>query len=228
MIMKTHSFLLLAFFSILLWSCDGMYDNVNTYYSEGETNYIAKADSVSTKAGRDRVQIRWKVNTDPRIKNLNVTWDDGAKEITVPIDFSTLDENRFCTIIIDPVEEGEHIFKLYHTGNGDKSIPTETEANSYGARYEEGLTPRPIRSVTLNKGKVTIEWRTVVENCEVEISYTNAEGGTSKLSADPKALSTVIADALPGGAFSYVSTYLPEEGAIDTFQIESETLHFPE
>jgi len=228
MIMKTHSFLLLAFFSILLWSCDGMYDNVNTYYSEGETNYIAKADSVSTKAGRDRVQIRWKVNTDPRIKNLNVTWDDGAKEITVPIDFSTLDENRFCTIIIDPVEEGEHIFKLYHTGNGDKSIPTETEANSYGARYEESLTPRPIRSVTLNKGKVTIEWRTVVENCEVEISYTNAEGGTSKLSADPKALSTVIADALPGGAFSYVSTYLPEEGAIDTFQIESETLHFPE
>ena len=228
MIMKTHSFLLLAFFSILLCSCDGMYDNVNTYYSEGETNYIAKADSVSTKAGRDRVQIRWKVNTDPRIKNLNVTWDDGAKEITVPIDFSTLDENRFCTIIIDPVEEGEHIFKLYHTGNGDKSIPTETEANSYGARYEESLTPRPIRSVTLNKGKVTIEWRTVVENCEVEISYINAEGGTSKLSADPKALSTVIADALPGGAFSYVSTYLPEEGAIDTFQIESETLHFPE
>ena len=228
MIMKTHSFLLLAFFSILLWSCDGMYDNVNTYYSEGETNYIAKADSVSTKAGHNRVQITWKVNTDPRIKNLNVSWDDGAKEITVPIDFSTLDENRFCTIIIDPVEEGEHIFKLYHTGNGDKSIPTEAEANSYGARYEAGLTPRPIRSVTLNKGKVTIEWRTVVENCEVEISYSNAQGGTSKLSVDPTALSTVIADALPGGAFSYVSTYLPEEGAIDTFRIESETLHFPE
>ena len=90
--MKTHSFLLLAFFSILLWSCDGMYDNVNTYYNEGETNYIAKADSVSTKAGHNRVQFTWKVNTDPRIKNLNVTWDDGAKEVTIPIEFSSLDE----------------------------------------------------------------------------------------------------------------------------------------
>jgi hypothetical protein len=228
MIMKTHSFLLLAFFSILLWSCDGMYDNVNTYYSEGETNYIAKADSVSTKAGHNRVQITRKVNTDPRIKNLNVTWDDGAKEITVPIEFSSLDENRFCTVVIDPVEEGEHIFKLYHTGNGDKSIPTEAEANSYGARYEASQAPRPIRSVTLTNGKVTIEWRSVVENCNVEITYTNAAGGTSKLSVSPTDLSTVIGDAQPGGSYSYASTYLPEEGAIDTFVIESGPKVFPE
>ena len=226
--MKTHSFLFLAFFSILLWSCDGMYDNVNPYYSEGETNYIAKVDSVSTKAGHNRVQLTWKVNTDPRIKNLNVTWDDGANEVTLPIDFSRLDENRYYTVILDDVAEGEHIFKLYHTGNGDISIPTEAEANSYGAKYESGLTPRPIRSVTLNKGKVTIEWRTAVENCDVEISYKNVEGGTSKLSVGPSELSTVIGDALPGGAFSYTSTYLPEEGAIDTFVIESGPKTFPE
>ncbi len=228
MIMKTHSFLLLAFFSILLWSCDGMYDNVNTYYNEGETNYIAKADSVSTKAGHNRVQLTWKVNTDPRIKNLNVTWDDGAKEVTIPIEFSSLDENRYCTVIIDPVEEGEHIFKLYHTGNGDISVPTEAEANSYGARYEAGLEPRPIRSVTVNQGKVTIEWRSVVENCDVEVTYSTVGGGTSKLSVGPTELSTVIADAQPGGSYSYTSTYLPEEGAIDTFVVESGPKTFPE
>ena len=228
MIMKTHNFLLLTFFSILLCSCDGMYDNVKDYYDEGETNYIAKVESVTTKAGHNRVQLTWKVNTDPRIKNLNVTWDDGAKEVTIPIEFSSLDENRYCTVIIDPVEEGEHIFKLYHTGNGDISVPTEAEANSYGARYEASLAPRPIRSVTLTNGKVTIEWRSVVENCNVEITYTNAAGGTSKLSVSPTDLSTVIGDAQPGGSYSYASTYLPEEGAIDTFVIESGPKVFPE
>ena len=226
--MKTHSFLFIAVFSILLWSCDVMYDKVNIYYNEGETNYIAKVDSVSTKAGHNRVQLTWKVNTDPRIKNLNVTWDDGAHELTVPIDFSRLDENRYYTVILDGVEEGEHIFKLYHTGNGDISIPTEAEANSYGARYEATLTPRPIRSVTLNKGTVTIAWRSVVENCDVEITYSKVGGGTSKLSVGPSDLSTAIGDALPGGSFSYVSSYLPEEGALDTFVIESGTLTFPE
>ena len=106
--MKKHNFLLLAFFSFLFCCCGGMYDNVDIYYSEGETNYIAKVDSVSTKAGHNRVQITWKVNTDPRIKNLNVTWDDGANEVSVPIDFSRLDNNRYYTVILDGVEEGEH------------------------------------------------------------------------------------------------------------------------
>ena len=205
-----------------------MYDNVDIYYSEGETNYIAKVDSVSMKAGHNRVQLTWKVNTDPRIKNLNVTWDDGAKEVTVPIEFSSLDENRYCTVIIDPVEEGEHIFKLYHTGNGDISVPTEAEANSYGARYESSLAPRAIRSVTASSGKVTIQWRAVVENCNVEITYSNTEGKTTKKAVGPSEISTVISDALPGSTYSYTSTYLPEEGAIDTFVIESDTLKFPE
>ena len=205
-----------------------MYDNVDIYYSEGETNYIAKVESVSTKAGHNRVQITWKVNTDPRIRNLDVTWDDGAKEVTVPIEFSSLDDNRFCTVILEPVEEGEHIFKLYHTGNGDRSVPTEAEANSYGDRYQASLTPRPIRSVTLNSGKVTITWRSLVENCEVEVTYSTADGKTAKKSVGPSELSTVIEDALPGGSYSYVSTYLPEEGALDKFSIDSGTLTFPE
>ena len=226
--MKTHSVLFLAFFSFLLWSCDRMYDNANVYYSEGETNYIAKVDSVSTNAGHNRVQLTWKVNTDPRIKNLNVTWDDGAHEVTLPIDFSRLDANRYYTVILEDVAEGEHIFKMYHTGNGDVSIPTEAEANSYGERYLAGLTPRPIRSVTLKSGKVTIEWRAVVENCDVVITYSKAGGGTSTLSVSPSELSTVIGDALPGGAYSYTSTYLPEEGAIDSFVVESGPMTFPE
>lgn len=228
MIMKTHSFLLLSFFGLLFWSCSGMYDNVDIYYNEGEVNYIAKVDSVSTKAGHNRVQITWKVNTDPRIKNLDVTWDDGAHEVTVPIELSSLDENRYCTVILDPVEEGEHIFKLYHTGKGDKSIPTEAEANSYGDRYLSTLTPRLIRSVALSGGKVTITWRSIVENCEVEITYSTADGNTAKKSVSPTELSTVIEDALPGGSYSYVSTYLPEEGAMDKFTVDSGTLTFPE
>ena len=69
MIMKTHYVISLTFFCIFLCSCSGMYDNINSYYSEGETNYIAKVESVSTNAGHNRVQITWKVNTDPRIKS---------------------------------------------------------------------------------------------------------------------------------------------------------------
>lgn len=225
--MKKHNFLLLTFFSIVLCSCSGMYDNINIYYDEGETNYIAKPDSISTNAGINRVKITWMVSTDPRIENLKVTWDDGAKEATIPIDFTLLDENRYYTTILEGVEEGDHIFKLYHTGNGDISIPMEAEATSYGAQYQSNLTPRPIRSVALVDGKATITWRTLVENCDVEITYTNNSGATTKMSAAPSELTTVLEDAKYGTTFTYVSTYLPEEGSIDVFSVVSEEIAVP-
>jgi hypothetical protein len=226
--MKIHYFLLFILFNILFCSCSGMYDNVYPFYNEGETNYIAKVDSVSTKAGKNRVQITWKVNTDPRIKNLYVTWNDRANEATIPIDFSRLDKNRYYSIILDSVEEGNHIFNLFHTGNGDMSVSTEAEATSYGDQYQATLAPRSIRSVTVQEGKVTIVWRAVVENCVVVITYSNVEGITTKRSVNSSEIVTVIEDARPGSSFSYVSTYLPEEGAIDDFSVVSETMYFPE
>jgi hypothetical protein len=168
------------------------------------------------------------VNTDPRIKNLYVTWNDGANEVTIPIDFNQLDNSRYCTVILDPVEEGNHIFYLYHTGKGDKSISFETEAASYGDQYQASLKPRVIRSVETKEGKVTILWRSIVENCEVVITYTNMLGAVTTREVTPTDLSTIIDDAQPKSSFRYVSSYLPERQAIDRFSVTSEELYFPE
>lgn len=212
----------------MLYACSGMYDNVNPYYDEGEINYIAKVDSVSTNAGNNRVKFTWLVNTDPRIKELFVTWSDGKNDTKIPIDFSQLNENRFYSVILEPVEEGNHIFYLYHTGKGDRSLATEVEVRSYGEKYRATLEPRSIRSVTMQGNKATITWRNVVANCVVEISYTNTMGVVSKQTATPTELKTVIEDVLPGSTFSYVSTYTPEKGAMDVFSVNSETINFPE
>src|SRR5690606_20149903 len=110
----------------------------------------------------------------------------------IPIDFSRLDKNRYYSIILDSVEEGNHIFNLFHTGNGDMSVSTEAEATSYGDRYQATLAPRSIRSVTVQEGKVTIVWRAVVENCVVVITYSNVEGITTKRSVNSSEIVTVI------------------------------------
>ena len=226
--MKIQHILSGIVFTYLISSCSGMYDSVEPYYKEGETNFISKVDSVSTKPGKNRVQISWKVNTDPRIKNLYVTWNNGANEATIPIDFNQLDNSRYCTVILDPVEEGNHIFYLYHTGKGDKSISTEAEAASYGDQYQASLQPRAIRSIETKNGVTTILWRTIVENCEVAITYTNTSGQVASRAVAPSELSTVIDDAQPKSSFKYVSSYLPEKHAMDRFTVTSAELYFPQ
>ncbi len=226
--MKIQYFLYSILLSFLFYACDGMYDNVNPYYDRGETNYLAKVDTVFTKSGKNRVQFTWRVNPDPRIRELYVSWNTGANEATIPIDFNKLDDDRYYSVILDQVEEGSYIFSLHHTGKGHMSIATEAEATSYGEQYQASLKPRSIRSITMRNGKATITWRTIVENCEVKITYTNVEGITSERSVISTEINTVIEDVLPNSPFSYVSTYLPEEDAIDSFSVTSETLYFPE
>lgn len=228
MIMRIYYYFYSILFSFLFYACGGMYDNIDPYYDEGETNYISKVDSASANAGEIRVQFTWMVNKDPRIKELHVTWNNGANKMDIPIDFNQLDENRYFSVILDPVEEGSHIFYLHHTGNGHMSVSTEVEATSYGEQYQATLKPRLIRSVIMQEGKAKIEWRNIVENCEVEITYTNLIGAISKQYVIPTEITTLIEDAQPKSSFSYVSTYLPEEGAIDVFSVDSETMYFPE
>ena len=126
------------------------------------------------------------------------------------------------------MEEGSHIFNLHHKGNGHMSVATEVEATSYGELYQANIEPRSIRSITLQDNKATIIWRSVVENCKVRITYTNVAGMISERLVIPTETNTVIEDVKPKSSFSYVSTYLPEEDAIDSFSVTSETLYFPE
>lgn len=220
-------FLYSIILAFLFYGCSGMYDNLDPYYNEGETNYIAKPDSVTTKAGTNRVELTWRVSPDPRIKELYVTWNDGADHATVPVDFSQLNEGRYLSVVLEPVAEGSYVFYLHHLGNGHMSVPAEAEARSYGELYQSALVPRAIRSVVTEDGNATITWKGVVENCDVAITYTDMEGNTAKRSVAPTELTTVLENVLPESTFSYVSAYLPEDGAIDRLTVTSEPLLFP-
>jgi len=226
--MKALFFLFCILSGFCFYACDNIYDNLKPYYDEGEANYIAKVDSVSTKAGKNRVQLRWKVSTDPRIKELLVTWNDGSDKTIVPIDFNQLDEGRYYSVILHPIEEGDHIFYLSHIGNGHASVPVEAEAASYGAQYQASLEPRQIRSVTLQQETAVITWRNIVENCTVEITYTDISGTAIRRLVPPTEISTVIENIRPGSSFTYESTYLPEALSLDSFSVTSGIRYFPE
>lgn len=118
-------------------------------------------------------------------------------------------------------------FFTFITLGKETFVPTEIEANSYGDRYEETVVPRPIRSITIVDGEASIIWGAIIENCEVEISYTNVDGTLSKHSVDPTETTTIIDNVKPESPFSYVSKYLPEINAIDTFSVTSGTVYFP-
>ncbi len=81
---------------------------------------------------------------------------------------------------------------------------------------------------TWNSHLNVVYLRTIVENCEVAITYTNTSGQVASRAVAPSELSTVIDDAQPKSSFKYVSSYLPEKHAMDRFTVTSAELYFPE
>lgn len=214
--------------SFVLFSCDGMNDNIREYLDEGEINYIGRADSALAAGGIGRLQLSWKINSDPRIEACKIFWNNMTDSITIPIDKTQITDGRFSTIL-NNMKEGVYIFNLQHIGTGGyPSIMREVVGNVYGELYESSLSPRRIKEVISLENQAEIEWRPAEEQIQwVNFYYTNNKGEKITLEILNSETKTIITDYQPGGEYSYDTYYLPDENAIDSYTIESGSKKFP-
>src|SRR5690606_31002279 len=77
---------IVLFASFVLSSCGKMDDTYRDFLADGETVYVAKADSLKVRPGRERVELEWLVMSDPKVKHYKVYWNNRTDSIERDLD----------------------------------------------------------------------------------------------------------------------------------------------
>ncbi len=131
---------------------------------------------------------------------------------------------------VSDLPDGDYDFSVYMKSGTEVSTAISASASVYGDEYVASLgTGRSIQSVAYNDRGAVVLWSRWPTGCtSVDFSYTDESGSpkTKTLTADSDA-EMILADAMEGGVYSYVTKYLPE-GGLDAVEISSaDDLMFP-
>ena len=213
---------------LFLLACDGMNDNIKEYLDRGEINYIGRADSATAAGGINRIKFMWKINADPRITSCKIYWNDKQDSVSFPIDRGLVDQDGYLTHVLNDMPEGTFIFNLHHVGiDNSLSIGYEIPGTIYGDIYKSTLSPRKVKRVEALADKVNLYWGDAGSSSGILFTYTNKDGIKKTIDIPSSEAVTVIHDYKLGGEYYYKTTFLPEKGALDQFELDSPVDKFP-
>lgn len=221
-----------------LVGCTGMNESIEPYLSQGEIIYISKPDSAFAYAGDERFMIRFWMS-DPRATRMHIYWSQRTDSLIIPI--TEDDKKDMIDVYIgdadNPIAEGNYTIELVtHDNLGHKSIVDEKVVNVYGEIFEKRVVPKFIKSAKYRKATnyvpegIDIVWGSAASEKEIGVTlyYTGIDG-------EPKE-EFYISSELKNGLslenidlrqpISYVTHFLPEPTAIDTFRTVHEELLF--
>jgi hypothetical protein len=205
-----------------------MNDNIEGYLARGEVNYLGKVDSVKVAGGKEKIRITWQPNSDPRIEELKIYWndkDDKRDSTVFPVDRSALDANGFMSVTFD-IPEGYYIFNLYHTGvKGYRSVGKEVTGRAYGSAYQSTLNARQVKGITEYVDRMVISWDLPGDGeAHSVFHYISAAGESAELMILPDESRMVLTDYTPNSTYTVTSYYLPEPDAPDEFDVTSDEM----
>lgn len=157
-------------------ACGDMYDVHEKYLKMGEETYLGIASDLEANSGFNRIELKWKLNADPRINASIISWEGCETPIEVPIS-ADRDVNDYISKIID-LSEGKYIFSIINKSEtGKESLIQTISGEVYGGSYQAGLSAQGINSMaaTLSKG-VTIKWAPMEGCTKTMFTYTSNEG----------------------------------------------------
>lgn len=203
-------------------SCDDMYSIHQKYLDEGEKTYIGYPSIVEANAGYERIRLVWKLNSDPKINESCIYWNNRQDSVTVPV-------NRTDSVmrVIIPLSEGKYNLEIVNkSADGLRSLTNTASVESYGETYRNNLYNRIVTAQVAAEDNITLTW-SVEEGCiGAEMRYINKHGQEKEIFVAGNQTILVIDDYKPGGSFTYASLYIPEESAIDTISASSTTEQF--
>jgi hypothetical protein len=202
-------------------SCSKMNDLHQPYLDEGEYIYAEKVDTVIVSSGRERIQLSIHVNSE-NIETVRVFWNNNLDSVDVNIDTQEGVFNK----MIENLNEQEYIFNFISIDRyGNRSLLYEAGGTVYGDNFQNIISNRRILSGKFtNTNELTINW--TVPNADVLLSsltYTDTNDVQVTKEVLPTEEITVLQDFSRG--LTYITAFLPNEAAIDTFYTESGALH---
>lgn len=214
----------LLFFMIT--ACGDMYEVHEKYLKMGEETYLGIASDIEVNSGFNRLELRWKLNADPRINVCIITWEGCETPIEVPVS-ADRDINEYISKIIN-LPEGKYIFSIKtKSETGKESLVQTVSGEVYGSNYQAGLSAQGINSMSATLAGVTINWAPA-ENCiETELTYTNNTGTEKTITQPEGEMTLVIPDAVLDTQFKLVSKYTLPDNAIDDVWAPEKVMSFP-
>lgn len=204
------------------FGCSKKPNDFQKFQGGTEIVYPGTVASVQVRPGNDRLMLTWHPSADPSVAKYVVYWNNYADSLIVP----TKDHNPADTIkcLISNLQEYTYTFFVYsYDSAGNKSISTEVDnARVYGSIYQSNLQNRPMNRDTPyvynSDGSLVLKFLTPdTINIATTIQYTNLLGNTAQKTLLPTDDSVLITDYHPETSVTYQSSYIPVQGAIDTF-----------
>lgn len=212
-----------CFAAVTIIACGDIYGIHEEYLKMGEETYIGRADSLKANAGFNRIELKWMLNADPRIKDCTITWNGCETPLIVPAERV----DGYMSKIIE-LPEGKYVFKItVNSDSGKKSLLQTVSGEVYGSNYQASLPQKSIKSMAATPKGVTLTW-VPEEGCVRNyLNYVSNTGDKKKLTLPGDVATTFIEDFEPGSEFILSSVFKPEKEAIDEIESLEKTLKFP-
>lgn len=202
-----------------VFSCGKMDDTYREFLSDGETTYVAKADSLKIRSGRERVQLEWLVMSDPKVKGYKVLWNNSVDSIVN--DFNREVDGDTVRLIIDNLKGGVYEFEVFQFGTkGTRSVRASITGRSYDSSYESYLPNRTVESIDFNEDEqLTLSWNKYnnQDMLGIDFYYMSSENKEVNMKIPPNELQTSLVDYKKGTEITYRTMYKPDSLSIDTF-----------
>lgn len=217
---RIHSVLLIILTLAFVAGCEEFTDIHQEYIEGGEIIYAPKTDSVAFIAGKGRVLFRFWLYNSPNVETVNLYWNNDLDSLVVEVAPSTgLDSTD---VILPGLPEKSYTFHVHTVDRyGHPSLSVTDFGSSYGEFFQNSLTNRRIKSVSISDQGGMIGWYAAAENLVAnEVRYLKNDGTTAVVRMPATGNSVLCPDAKTASTFEYRSLYIPEEEAIDTFAVE--------
>lgn len=204
---------------LLLHACGKMDDTYRQFIEDGETIYIAKADSLKVRLGRNRVELSWFLLSDPKIKSYKVYYNN--RQDSIYTQFRKVYEIDTVKLIIDELSEGTHYFEIFtYDGLGNSSVKADISGRAYGSMYQKGLLNATITKSFFVQNDLKVIWNKNQPEglVNVDLEYTNRLGEMIMKRLTSLHGDTCVLREFPvDGTFRFRSGFIPDTLAIDTF-----------
>src|SRR5690606_29384464 len=199
------------------FACRKQDDTYKQFLEGGEIVYVQRADSLKAYSGKNRVKLSWRILSDPDVRSARIFWNGGADSAEVAINRTTGTDTVY--VVLDNLAEGAYTFDVYtYDDAGNSSIKADVFAQAYGDNYVASLLNRAIEQIGYNNGKLELAWYGADNQAiGTEVIYADVAGVQRKVDVRPGDSVSILEDYKPNSPFEYVTYYLPDTMAIDTF-----------
>jgi hypothetical protein len=210
--------------SFVMAGCEKYDDDYKSFLNDKETVYPGLVKNVGYKAGNLRTALFWNPSPDPTISKYVVTWNNGASSMEVPATSS--DPADLVTVVVPNLNEYVYAFQITsYDKNGNKSVGIElSNVRVYGASYIGTLLNRnynaanPYEFNTDGSLKLNFNRRDTM-NVSTTIRYINTSGVLEDRELAANDNSIVIPNYKLNTVIHYRSSYAPEPGSYDVFNV---------